>query len=210
MPRRLFKRYLPDPTSIREHKSLRFFGKLLHDPNLWHLNRHSVARAMGVGLFAALIPMPAQMLLAAALAIPVRGNLPIAVSLVWLTNPLTMPPVFFVTSMTGAWLMQVPPRTLPDELTFEWITDQLSTLWQPFLLGSVVCGVVLGILGYFGTMLYWRWWVGLQRRRRQCRCKASGAHAAAADQQAHTQQVEHRGGHQHEGDRRTDADIRHP
>ena len=136
MPRRLFKRYMPDPTSIREHKSLRFFGKLLHDPNLWHLNRHSVARAMGVGLFAALIPMPAQMLLAAALAIPVRGNLPIAVSLVWLTNPLTMPPVFFVTYMTGAWLMQVPPRSLPDELTFEWITDQLATVWQPFLRGG--------------------------------------------------------------------------
>lgn len=210
MPRRLFKRYMPDPTSIREHKSLRFFGKLLHDPNLWHLNRHSVARAMGVGLFAALIPMPAQMLLAAALAIPLRGNLPIAVSLVWLTNPLTMPPVFFVTYMTGAWLLQVPPRTLPDELTFQWITDQLSTLWQPFLLGSVVCGVVLGILGYFTTMLYWRWWVGRQWRRRQCRCKASGTHAAATDQQAHAHQVERRGGDQHEGDRRANADIRHP
>ena len=210
MPRRLFKRYMPDPTSIREHKSLRFFGKLLHDPNLWHLNRHAVARAMGVGLFAALIPMPAQMLLAAALAIPLRGNLPIAVSLVWLTNPLTMPPVFFVTYMTGAWLMQVPPRTLPDELTFQWITDQLSTLWQPFLLGSVVCGVVLGILGYFTTMLYWRWWVGRQWRLRQCRCKASGTHAAAADQQANAHQVEHRGGDQHEGNRRANADIRHP
>ncbi|MNG94586.1 hypothetical protein D3C79_535980 [compost metagenome] len=210
MPRRLFKRYMPDPTSIREHKSLRFFGKLLHDPNLWHLNRHSVARAMGVGLFAALIPMPAQMLLAAALAIPLRGNLPIAVSLVWLTNPLTMPPVFFVTYMTGAWLMQVPPRTLPDELTFQWITDQLSTLWQPFLLGSVVCGVVLGILAYFTTMFYWRWWVGRQWRRRQCRCKASGPHATAADQQANANNVEHRSGHQHEGDRRANADIRHP
>ena len=213
MPRRLFKRYMPDPTSIREHKSLRFFGKLLHDPNLWHLNRHSVARAMGVGLFAALIPIPMQMLLAAALAIPVRGNLPIAVSLVWLTNPLTMPPVFFVTYMTGAWLMQVPPRTLPDEITVDWVTDQLATIWQPFLLGSVVCGVVLGVLAYFTTMGYWRWRVGRQWRRRQCRCaltRISGTHAAAADQQAHAQQVEQRGGHQHEADRRADADVRHP
>ncbi|WP_313652050.1 DUF2062 domain-containing protein [Pseudomonas soli] len=218
MPRRLFKRYMPDPTSIREHKSLRFFGKLLHDPNLWHLNRHSVARAMGVGLFAALIPIPMQMLLAAALAIPVRGNLPIAVSLVWLTNPLTMPPVFFVTYMTGAWLLQVPPRTLPESITVDWVTEQLATIWQPFLLGSVVCGVVLGVLAYFTTMGYWRWWVGRQWRRRQCRCAAtptqgsggSGAHAAAADQQAHAQQVEHRGGHQHEADRRANTDIRHP
>ncbi|MEW9902711.1 DUF2062 domain-containing protein [Pseudomonas putida] len=213
MPRRLFKRYMPDPTSIREHKSLRFFGRLLHDPNLWHLNRHSVARAMGVGLFAALIPMPMQMLLAASLAIPLRGNLPIAVSLVWLTNPLTMPPVFFVTYMTGAWLMQVPPRTLPDEITVQWVTDQLSTIWQPFLLGSVVCGLVLGLFAYFATMLYWRWWVGRQWRRRKAQWSAkhaSGAHAAAAHQQTHAQQVKHCSGHQHEGDRSADTDIRHP
>lgn len=205
MPRRIFKRYMPDPTSIREHKSLRFLGKLLHDPNLWHLNRHSVARAMGVGLFAALIPMPMQMLLAAALAIGVRGNLPIAVSLVWLTNPLTMPPVFLVTYLTGAWLMQVPPRSLPDELTFAWITEQLSTVWQPFLLGSVVCGVILGLLGYSLTLLYWRWWVGRQWRRRKAR--VSGAHATAADQQAHADGVQHRRGHQHEGDGRADPDV---
>lgn len=213
MPRRLFKRYMPDPTSIREHKSLRFFGKLLHDPNLWHLNRHSVARAMGVGLFAALIPMPMQMLLAASLAIPLRGNLPIAVSLVWLTNPLTMPPVFFVTYMTGAWLLQVPPRTLPDEITVQWVTDQLSTIWQPFLLGSVVCGLALGVFAYFATMLYWRWWVGRQWRRRKAQGSvklASGAHAAAAHQQPNAQQVQHCGGHQHEGDRGANTDIRHP
>ncbi|UST94113.1 DUF2062 domain-containing protein [Pseudomonas siliginis] len=172
MPRRLFKRYMPDPTSIREHKSLRFLGTLLHDPNLWHLNRHSVARAMAVGLFAAFLPIQAQMLVAAALAVMVRGNMPIAVSLVWLTNPITMPAVFFCTYQAGAFLMDVPARHLPDELTWEWISGELSTLWQPFLLGSVVVGLVLGVLAYFLVMLYWRWWVARQwRRRKQSRQK---------------------------------------
>ena len=82
MPRRSIKRFMPDPDSIKKHKSLRFLGSLLHDPNLWHLNRHSVARAMAVGLFAAFIPMPFQMLLAASLAILVRSNMPISVGLV--------------------------------------------------------------------------------------------------------------------------------
>jgi len=63
--------------------------------------------------------------------------------------------------------MDVPARTLPDELTWEWITNQLSTLWQPFLLGSVVTGLVLGVLAYFVTMAYWRWWVARQWRRRK-------------------------------------------
>ena len=167
MPRRLFKRYMPDPTSIREHKSLRFLGKLLHDPNLWHLNRHSVARGMAVGLFAAFLPIPAQMLVAAALAVVVRGNMPIAVSLVWLTNPITMPAVFFCTYQAGAWLMDVPARHLPDELTWEWISGELSTLWQPFLLGSIVVGLVLGVIAYFGVMMYWRWWVSRHWARRK-------------------------------------------
>ncbi|MHC3823944.1 DUF2062 domain-containing protein [Pseudomonas sp. G3-19] len=140
---------------------------MLHDPNLWHLNRHSVARAMAVGLFAAFLPIPAQMLVAAALAITVRGNMPIAVSLVWLTNPITMPAVFFL-YLSGRSLVDECARpTLPDSLTWEWISGELSTMWQPFLLGSVVCGLILGILAYFTVMLYWRWWVARQWARRK-------------------------------------------
>jgi len=157
MPRRLIKRYMPDPAGIREHKSLRFLGRFLHDPNLWHLNRHSVSRAVGLGLFAAFMPIPFQMLLAAALAILLRGNLPIGVSLVWLTNPITMPAVFYCTYKIGSWVLQLPPRHFPDELTWEWISGQLSTLWQPFLLGSLVAGVVFGALGYGLVQLFWVW-----------------------------------------------------
>ncbi len=178
MPRRLFKRYMPNPDSIREHKSLRFLGSLMHDPNLWHLNRHSVARAMAMGLFAAFIPLPLQMLLAACLAVMARGNLPISVGLVWLTNPITMPPVFYCTYKMGAWILQVPADEISgqlwprishffDEPSWELIQLLWKPILQPFLLGSVVCGVLAGLSGYVLTMLYWRWWVRHSWQKRQ-------------------------------------------
>jgi uncharacterized protein (DUF2062 family) len=121
---------------------------------------------MAAGLFAAFIPAPAQMLIAACLAIPIRANLPISVGLVWLTNPFTMPPIFYCTYKMGSWLLGIPPMELPDELTWEWISGELAIVWKPFLLGSVVTGALLGSLGYGVTMLYWRWWVAHSWRKR--------------------------------------------
>jgi len=167
MPRRLFKRYMPHPDRIKENKSLRFLGALIHDANLWHLNRHSVSRAMGIGLFWAMIPMPMQMLASALCALPARANLPIAVGLVWLTNPITMPPVFYCTYKLGTWLMDTPAVNMPDEFTLAWITELLRTHWQPLYLGSLVAGVILGVIGYAATQAYWRWWVGRSWRRRK-------------------------------------------
>ncbi|WP_028239557.1 DUF2062 domain-containing protein [Stutzerimonas azotifigens] len=167
MPRRFIKRYMPHPDRIKHNKSLRFLGTLIHDPNLWHLNRHSVARAMAVGLFWAMIPMPLQMLAAAACAIPARANLPIAVGLVWLTNPLTMPPVFYCNYKVGTWLMGSPAFDMPAELSLAWIRWLLQTHWQPLYLGSLVLGIVLAVLGYSLTQLYWRIWVRRSWRKRQ-------------------------------------------
>ncbi|MFF7706843.1 DUF2062 domain-containing protein [Pseudomonas sp. NPDC007930] len=167
MARRLLQRYLPAPATLRQHRGLRLLGPLLEHHALWQWNRRSVARAMGIGLFAALLPIPLQMLLAGALALPARANLPIAISLVWLTNPLTMVPVFYCTYQVGAWLLGIPPRQLPEGMNWEWISAQLATMWQPFLLGSVVCAVLAGLLGYYATQVLWRWSVGRQWRRRR-------------------------------------------
>ncbi|EQM79787.1 DUF2062 domain-containing protein [Stutzerimonas stutzeri] len=167
MPRRFFKRYMPHPDRIKTHKSLRFLGTLTHDPNLLHLNRHSVSRAMAIGLFWAMIPMPMQMLAAALCAVPARANLPIAVGLVWLTNPLTMPPVFYCNYKIGAWLMDTPVSPMPMELSLAWVRKMLDSHWQPLFLGSFVVAVVAALLGYVGTQLYWRWWVGRSWRKRQ-------------------------------------------
>lgn len=175
MPRKLIKRLMPDPDHIRGSQSLRFLGPLLHDPNLLHLNRHSVARAMACGLFAAFIPMPMQMLLAAALAVWARGNLPISVGLVWLTNPLTMPPIFYCTYLLGSWLMEQPPIGLPDELTWAWISAELASVWQPFLLGSVIAGLGFALAGFFAT--HWLWRAHVAHSWRQRRLRRQRAHS---------------------------------
>jgi uncharacterized protein (DUF2062 family) len=69
MPKKFMKRYLPTPEKVQSIESLRFLGDILHEPNLWHINRHSVSRAFLIGLFLSFIPMPFQMAAAAALAI---------------------------------------------------------------------------------------------------------------------------------------------
>jgi uncharacterized protein (DUF2062 family) len=167
MPRRLFKRYMPHPDRIKGSKSLRFLGSLIHDPNLWHLNRHSVSRAMAIGLFWAMMPMPMQMVAAALIAIPARANLPISVGLVWLTNPITMPAVFYCSYKFGAWLTSTPTLLIPDHITLRWIGQVLQTHWQPLLLGSIVLGAALALIGYLATNAYWRWWVQHNWRKRQ-------------------------------------------
>ena len=78
MPRKFFRKYLPEAAAVREHRLVAMFGKLLHHPNLWHLNRDSVAGAVAIGLFSGLVPGPLQMLMALALAIPLHRNLPVA------------------------------------------------------------------------------------------------------------------------------------
>jgi hypothetical protein len=171
MPRRILKRLLPDHQAVRNSKYLRVFGSLLHHPHLWHLNRRAVAGAFSLGLFTAFIPLPSQMALAAAGAIVFRVNLPVAVSLVWLTNPVTIPPLYYFAYKLGAWLLAIPPRETEFEFSLSWFSGELAATWQPFLLGSLVLGTVSATLGYFAVRTLWRLHVvrhwRLRRWRRQ-------------------------------------------
>lgn len=159
MPRHIIKRYVPDPTVFKKHRHLRHLGILLHDENLWHLNRRSVAGGVAAGLFWAMIPIPAQMVAAALSAIGFRINLPISVALVWLTNPITMPPVFYFNYLVGTWLLGAPPNVDEFRLSVEWIASELNAIWKPLFLGSFVTGALLACLGYATMRLYWRWHV---------------------------------------------------
>ena len=167
MPKHLIKRFAPDHDSIRNHKQLRMFGRLLHDPNLWHLNRRSVSGAFAVGLFWAFIPVPIQMVLSAATAIPARVNLPISVALVWITNPLTIPPMFYFNYLVGTWILGTSSEQIEFELTVEYLTESMASIWQPLYLGSLVCGLIAAAVGYFSMRGLWRLYVVRHLRKRR-------------------------------------------
>lgn len=166
MPRKLLKRWLPDPKKVREKPGLQFLGTLLHDPNLFLLNRQSVSLAFMVGLFVCFLPVPGQMPLAATAALLMRCNLPLAVSLVWLTNPVTMPVLFFAAYKAGAWMLGRPPTHFSFELTWDWLSTGFLTIWKPLLLGCLTFGIGSGLAGYLLIQGFWRWHVADRWKQR--------------------------------------------
>ena len=180
MPRKLIKRFLPNHQEIRDHKHLRFFGTLLHDPNLWHLNRRSVRGAITIGLFLAFIPFPSQMLLAAAVAIIIRVNLPISVCLVWISNPFTIPPMYYFAYKIGAWILQVPAYQFHFELSLEWLMSEVGAIWAPLLTGCLVLATLSAAAGNIAIRLLWRmhvWqYIKKRRERRKQRRLNAGQH----------------------------------
>lgn len=166
MSQSFISRHLFNPEKIRRNRSLRFLGDTINAPNLWYKNRHFVARAFAIGLFVAMIPMPMQMLAAALLAIPLQANLPISVGLVWITNPITTPPVLYANYKLGAWMLNTPSVQVPDEITFAWVVEITTSHWQPLFLGSFVMGIILAAIGYFGVKYYWIWKTNRNWKRR--------------------------------------------
>ena len=171
MPRHFFKRYAPSHQQVREHKYLKMFGSLLLAPNIWHFNRRSVSGAFAIGLFWAFIPIPFQMVVAAVCAILLRVNLPISIALVWVTNPITIPPIFYAAYLVGSWVLNTPP--MPDfSMTMEWIGHSMSLIWKPMLTGSILCGLLLGGIGYVAVQLFWRRRLVAYLKRRAARKQA--------------------------------------
>ena len=159
MPRKQLQQYLPSPAKIRENPALKPVAHLLGRPEIWHLNRRSVAGAVFIGLFCAWLPIPSQMVVAAVLAIYSRCNLPISVALVWITNPLTIPPMFYFAYRLGAWLLDMQLTVASVDLNLESLWDNLGTIGYPLLFGSLVCAWVSGVSGFVVTRVVWRWHV---------------------------------------------------
>jgi uncharacterized protein (DUF2062 family) len=179
MPRRFFRRFLPDHESVRANKYLAWmdtWGGGLHHPNLWHLNRHSVAGGFAIGLFSGLVPGPLQMLTAALLAIPLKKNLPVALVTTLYTNPLTIAPLYLLAYGYGRLLLGASHHPVMVQ-SFEWdwahwidsceaMIHWMLSLGAPLGVGLVALALTLAALGYATVSLGWRAYVGWKWRAR--------------------------------------------
>lgn len=158
------KKHLPTRGKIKSNRYLKFLGDHMHDPNLWHFNRRSVARASAIGIFCAFLPMPFEMIPAAIGAILWRANLPLAIAWVWISNPLTWIPLWGPPYLLGTWLLNQPSVPL-DELTLDILTQRVAALW----FGCVIVGLTVATAGYYLATALWKSKVisSWQRRREE-------------------------------------------
>lgn len=161
------QKHIPERKHIQEHKHLRHFGDWLHDPNIWHLTRRSSAGGVAIGLFWAMMPIPMQTIFAAATAIFLRLNLPLSVIFVWVTNPITAAPVYYLAYKLGSVLLNEPIQKVAFEFSMNWMTDTLIHIWQPLMAGCVLLGVCSAAIGNVTIRLLWRILLLRKRERRR-------------------------------------------
>jgi len=126
-----------------------------------------MAGAVAVGLFFAWVPMPTQMLMAAAAAIMFRTNMALSVALVWISNPFTIPPMFYFAYLVGTWVIGEPPQDFAFQLSFEWLADELASSWMPFLTGCLILATSSSMIGYFAVSQFWVYTVRKKRSKRK-------------------------------------------
>jgi uncharacterized protein (DUF2062 family) len=181
VPRKYFRKYLPNPEVVRSSRTVARFGRWLQHPNLWHLNRRSVSGAVAIGLFSGLVPGPLQMLTALLLAIPLKKNLPVALIVTLYTNPFTIVPLYLLAYAYGELLLpgERAANVMPFE--FDWsnfgasmaaLGDWAVSLGKPLALGLVALASTLALIGYVAVQITWRVYVVSAWRARAQRRKA--------------------------------------
>lgn len=163
------KRWVPTREELRNKRWLRPIAHYLEDEHLWKMDRQSVARAVGIGLFFGLLIPFAQFLFAICSAIVLRANVALAAACTLVTNPLTFTPIYWFAYQLGSWIL----GPTSDDAVVEAVGKQtevlaaqtgwLESLWYgiqsagaPLVLGLAVLATVGSLLGFTLVWLLWR------------------------------------------------------
>lgn len=167
------RKRLPTREALERNRFLRPFAPHIASPLVWRFNRRGVARGLALGLFAAFAIPIAQTPFAAAFALGLRANLPVAAVSTLITNPITFPVIYLLAYQAGARLLDFraeADRMLQarDNAVDQLVTRLIETVGTTYL-GLVIFAFVAALVGYVAAQGLWRLWVSRRWRRRLAR-----------------------------------------
>ena len=117
--------------------------------------RKNVARGMFIGIFIGFIPMPGHMLSVIALMPFARFNVPIALTMVWVNNPLTMAGIYYLEYVTGAFFLGMH-LSAHQHMDAAWFIDNLAHIFLPLYVGTAFYALFVSSAVYFIINLLWK------------------------------------------------------
>ncbi|MCB1120052.1 MAG: DUF2062 domain-containing protein [Verrucomicrobiae bacterium] len=134
-------RWLPSKRKLCRCPVLGKFGSFLREQKyLWCFQEDRVGPAILVGSIIAFLPIfGVQLITVVALAIILKVNLPVLAGLQFISNPLTLAPIYLANYKVGSWLLAT--IGLSSENTNAVFSSINSTM-----LGGIVLGTLFGLL----------------------------------------------------------------
>jgi len=137
---------------------------------------HRIALGVAIGIFVTWTPtIGFQMILTVALAALLRANKAVGVPFVWISNPVTLVPVYGPNYWVGTKLLghnydagrftnfveqAMKSGTWLEHLSAAW--SAMCKIFWPLWVGSIAVGLGLAVISYFGVRFavvrYRRWW----------------------------------------------------
>lgn len=153
---------------------------------------HRIALGIGIGIFVGLTPTVGfQMIIAGAIAVALRANKLVCIPMVWITNPVTLVPIYAACfSLGNALISQGPARggdaavghlqNLAAETQAAPVSQILElSFWRELAVGITRVGaelwlgcLIVAVVGAVMAYSLSRWGVVKYRERHQSRLKA--------------------------------------
>ncbi len=185
------QRHVPTREQLEQNRWVRPFAHHLLRPELWRLTRRSVPRGVALGLFVGVMIPLAHFVVAAFIAIFIRANIPAAMLATFIGFPVIYVGLLAAAVKIGGMLLRVDAITVSEPIAqavnnvggslgdstarHHWLhrAAHLAHLVEgkgpSVLLGLFVIASVLALIGYFGSSVFWRWWIGRKWRLRTAR-----------------------------------------
>jgi len=120
-------------------------------------NREMVSKSFLIGLFLAFLPIPMQMLVVLLLMKFLKFNVPVAIALCWVSNPITMPFIFYIEYIVGAFLLGLELEAM--QISIEWFNNNFQNIFIPLYFGAFVVATIVSVSFYFLINTLWIYFV---------------------------------------------------